>query len=249
MDDSPEIDWMPPKCTIHRPLLGITILLVEDSRYCSEAMRLLSIRSGARLRRADSLKSARRHLRFYHPDVVMIDLGLPDGSGVEIIREIAKGPTPTSAIVATSGNSGAREEALAAGAAYFMEKPVADLAGFQQTVLAALPDEIKPIGFEPRLAGACVLPDVQAMKDDLDYLEGLLDKCFDENDAGLLRYVAQFLNSLGHAANSKRMVRAAAKISGMVDSPIISRAKVIRAFHEARNVVVMRMENSVEFCM
>jgi hypothetical protein len=76
MDDSQEIDWVRPKCTIRRPLLGITVLLVEDSVYCSEAMRLLSIRSGARLRRADSLKSARRHLRIYRPDVMLVDIGI-----------------------------------------------------------------------------------------------------------------------------------------------------------------------------
>jgi len=240
MDDSQKIDWMYHKSTMRRPLLGITILLVEDSRYSSEAMRLLSIRSGARLRRAESLKSARRHLRIYRPDVVMVDLGLPDGSGIEFIREIVKTPAPISAIVATSGDRDGREKALAAGAAYFMEKPVADLAGLQQTVLAALPEAMKPAGFEPRLAGACVVPDMQAMKEDLDYLRSLLDKCFNENDPGLLGYSAQFLNSLGHAANSKRMLRAAKKIAGMIDLPIISHREVMQAFQEARNAILER---------
>ncbi len=249
MDDSLDIDWTRPKCTIRRPLLGITILLVEDSRYCSEAMRLLSIRSGARLRRADSVKSARRHLRIYRPDVVIIDVGLPDGSGVEIIRDIVKGPLPMAAIIATSGNSGAREKSLAAGAAYFMAKPVADLANFQQTVLAALPDEIKPVGFEPRLAGACVKPDVQALKDDLDYLAALLDDCFSHNDAALLGYIAQFLNSLGHAVNSKRMIRAAENIAGMTDLPIISRQKVMQQFQVARKVSDPGATNSAEVCL
>ena len=51
-----------PAPTVNRSLLGLTVLVIEDSNFACEAMRLLCLRSVARIRRADSLRSARQHL-------------------------------------------------------------------------------------------------------------------------------------------------------------------------------------------
>ncbi|HCX69603.1 MAG TPA: response regulator, partial [Rhodobiaceae bacterium] len=111
----------------------------EDSRYACEAMRLLCLRSGARIRRADCIRSARRHLQVYRPSVVVVDLGLPDGNGADLIAELAAAETEKSAVLATSGDDSLEAEAMAAGAQGFLSKPITSLAAFQQMVLAALP--------------------------------------------------------------------------------------------------------------
>ena len=74
MDDLADFMTSRPPTSAH-PLLGRTVLVVEDSRFACEAMRLLCLRSGARIRRADSLRSAGRHLQAYRPSVVIVDMG------------------------------------------------------------------------------------------------------------------------------------------------------------------------------
>ena len=85
-------------------LHGLTVLVVEDSKYACEGIRFLSLRSEARIRRADCLRSARRHLQVYRPSVVIIDLGLPDGNGTELIEEIHATSPRVGVVLATSGD-------------------------------------------------------------------------------------------------------------------------------------------------
>lgn len=100
-----------------------TILLVEDSRLAAEAIRVIAQRSGLRLRRVETLAAARAHLCVYRPDAVLIDLGLPDGSGLELISELACSARRPAHLAALSGDPQAREAALSAGADAFVVKP------------------------------------------------------------------------------------------------------------------------------
>jgi len=162
-----------PAPSAARPLQGLTVLLVEDSRFASEAMRLLCLRSGARIRRADSLRAAHRHLATYRPSAVIVDMGLPDGSGADLIRELAALQPRMSVILGTSGSDDLEALALAAGADGFLPKPVESLALFQTAVLAALPAAQRPPG--PRaLPGEMIHPDLLALRDDLVLAAGLL---------------------------------------------------------------------------
>lgn len=186
-----------PVPTSQRPLLGQTVLLVEDSRYASEAVRLLALRSGARIRRADCIASAERHLGTYRAGIAIVDLGLPDGDGLTLIRTLANAKQRPAALLATSGQARAEveSEAMAAGADGFLAKPIESLAAFQHAILKHLPVEEHPKG--PRaLPGDTVEPDPLALSEDLVYAERMLA---DESIAPA--YVANFLAGLARTKN------------------------------------------------
>lgn len=193
------------------PLHGVTILVVEDSRFASEALRLMCQHSGARMRRADSLAQARRHLAVWRPDVVIVDLGLPDGEGTDLIRELSSPPGFGLAILASSGDPDLRPAALAAGAAGFLEKPVHSLALFQTAILRLFPGAPAlrvDLDDPPR-------PDRMALTDDLARAAELLAQ-----PAGQVRrgYLTRFLAGLGHAAGDLALAQAARRAAAADDA-------------------------------
>ncbi|MGG7646029.1 response regulator [Rhodovulum sp. YNF3179] len=196
-----------------KPLLGMTILVVEDSRCASEALRQLCQAGGARMRRADTLAAARRHLATYRPGAAVIDLGLPDGPGLELIAEMDAARPRVPVILATSGDDTARYAAEAAGADGFLEKPVSGIAIFQQALVSRLPAGMRPAGVRA-LPGGSVAPDPAAYRDDLDLAAAGLAA----GDPGALPYLLQFLQSAACAAGDKALLRvaraAAARIGG-----------------------------------
>lgn len=198
------------KPTAARPLLGLTVLMVEDSRFASEAMRLLCLRSGARIRRADSLKSAHKHLSVYRPCVVIVDLGLPDGSGAELIRDLASARPRVGVILGISGNDDGSETAKAAGADGFFAKPIENLAVFQQSILKHLPVDQQPKG----LRTVCkddISPDPMALHDDLVHIADVLSTSGSDEQA--IDYVAQFLTGVARIAHDSPLETAAVDLA------------------------------------
>ncbi|MFW2544308.1 response regulator [Primorskyibacter sp. 2E107] len=205
MDDYSDDLELYRRPTATRPLLGLTVLVVEDSRFACDAMRLLCLRSGARIRRADCIKSARRHLQVYRPSVAVIDLGLPDGSGADLIADLVATTPRIDVILGTSGDSFAQDAAMAAGADGFLAKPIESVVAFQSVILSALPPERRPTG--PRLVSDDpVRPDPLSYRDDMAHAADVLDE---RGDGRMLDYVAQFLRGVANSAGDNTLEAAA----------------------------------------
>ncbi|MFC7703135.1 response regulator [Plastorhodobacter daqingensis] len=198
---------LPCRPTRDKPLMGLTLLAVEDSRFASEALRLLCRHSGIRLRRADCLAAAYRHLGVYRPGAVLVDMGLPDGSGIDLVRDLARARPRVPVLLATSGDVTLQGPAMAAGADGFLAKPVASLAAFQAAILEQLPDITsgpRSIPVEP------LAPDPLALRDDFSRALAALEA---PGGQASLDYVAQFLASLGQSAEDLVLRDAARTIS------------------------------------
>ncbi|MGL4235124.1 response regulator [Tabrizicola sp.] len=184
----PHMPQRAPLTSGRLPLQGLTILIVDDSRFTCDALRLILQRAGARLRRAESLEIARLHLGCYRPDLAIVDLGLPDGRGEDLIAELSSQGFP---VLGLSGDPSGRGPALDAGAAGFIDKPIGSVAAFvrliRQLVAGAGAEEN---GEDP----PAPMGDPLALRDDLARAAALIAG---RGDAG---YAKAFLQSLARAS-------------------------------------------------
>lgn len=210
--------------TVTRPLLGLTVLAVEDSRYACDALRLMCLHSGARLRRADCLKSARRHLQVYRPSVVIVDMGLPDGSGADLISELANAMPRVSVLLATSGDSFAEDVAYAAGADGFLAKPVGSLGAFQNAILQHLPQDRRPGGLRT-VRNDMISPDPVTFREDMAHMAEILEGPVDDHT---IDYVALFLRGVARTAEDDALETAASELADARLKGIPIRGQVMR---------------------
>lgn len=103
----------------------ISVLLVEDFAPVRQRLRsLLSARAGIEI--AGEAPTASEALRLFtvrRPDVVVLDIQLPDGNGIEVLRTIKSSSPSCVVIMLTShGAEAYREACHEAGADHFFEK-------------------------------------------------------------------------------------------------------------------------------
>lgn len=209
------------------PLHGLTLLAVEDSRFAADALRLICQRSGARLRRAETVHAARSHLAVYRADVVMVDLGLPDGRGEDLIAAIARSDARPALLLAMSGDVQARGAALAAGADVFVEKPLPGLVAFQRLILHHLG------GAQPAIPDAAPVPEADpvALHDDLVRAAGILGKATDPEATD---YVAGFVAGVARHAGDRELADAADRARGDAGALTLLRGMIADRLGEAQ---------------
>jgi len=101
----------------------IHILLIEDDLKIINFLSLALKTSGYKLSVASSGKSGIMSYCTGNPNIILLDLGLPDIDGIDIIKEIRKVSQIPILIISARGQEADKIEALDAGANDYMTKP------------------------------------------------------------------------------------------------------------------------------
>ena len=104
-----------------------SILLVEDDDLLRDSFSILLNEAGYHVLTAGTARGAIDTTRDERPGLVILDLGLPDRPGLDVVREIRRNPdTAATPVIALTGRVGPDEEeaCLEAGCNRFLTKPV-----------------------------------------------------------------------------------------------------------------------------
>ena len=99
------------------------ILVIEDEPAIRGVLRVLLEAEGYRFIEADTAMRAEIEARSHKPDLLLVDLGLPDGDGLKVIRKVrAWSPVPVIVLSARTMED-QKIAALDAGADDYVTKP------------------------------------------------------------------------------------------------------------------------------
>lgn len=123
----------------------LTVLLIEDEPEIRRFLRTTLPAHGFRLHEAVTGKDGLTEAKARNPDLVLLDLGLPDLEGNEVIRQIREWTTTPIIVLSARDQEQAKVTALDLGADDYITKPfgVNELLARVRTALrhAARPDD------------------------------------------------------------------------------------------------------------
>jgi two-component system, OmpR family, KDP operon response regulator KdpE len=103
--------------------MSLRLLVVEDDRDLRELMRGSLSVEGFEVQTAVSLSEAAALIRHSPPDVIVLDLGLPDGDGAELVQEVRRRHSLPILVVSARHQESQKIKLLDAGADDYLTKP------------------------------------------------------------------------------------------------------------------------------
>lgn len=121
----PEVPIIRGRCPAFTSVgMSERILIVEDDPRTRYLIRARLLEWGYQPMPATSLRDARGLLRKEAPDVALVDVGLPDGSGLDLVAEIRRSGLALGLIMITGNVLADNLVAAMRSGVHFMEKPI-----------------------------------------------------------------------------------------------------------------------------
>ena len=107
------------------PATGVSplVLLVEDESAMRKFVRVTLVSHGCRYVEAESGRQGIDQARAYNPDVVLLDLGLPDMDGLIVTKDLREWSSVPIVVISARGQEQDKIDALDAGADDYLTKP------------------------------------------------------------------------------------------------------------------------------
>jgi two-component system KDP operon response regulator KdpE len=144
----PELTLSPPASGTAIPAVsggGSVVILIEDDPQIRRFLRTTLPNHGYRLFEAATGAEGLREAETRKPDIVILDLGLPDFDGLEVIRRLREWTAVPIVILSARGQESDKIAALDAGADDYVSKPfgIGELLARMRVALrhASRPDE------------------------------------------------------------------------------------------------------------
>jgi two-component system KDP operon response regulator KdpE len=102
---------------------AMTALIVEDDRNIRRSVCMSLETSGWTVHEAETLRQALAHARSHNYDLAIVDLGLADGDGVDLIAAIRQDSQVPIIVLSARSEEQHKVRALDAGADDYVEKP------------------------------------------------------------------------------------------------------------------------------
>ena len=103
--------------------MSLRILVVEDDREIRALIQSTLSVEGFAVQTAVTLREAQALIEHSLPDVIVLDLGLPDGDGVELVQQVRKQHTTPILVVSARHQESQKIALLDAGADDYLTKP------------------------------------------------------------------------------------------------------------------------------
>lgn len=100
------------------------ILIIDDEPDICRLLQLSLSKYGCKVKYLHDLKDGLQYLERNQPDILFLDIHLPDGSGLDALPTIKKWyPDLTVITISAYDNGMEKQKAITAGAAHFLPKP------------------------------------------------------------------------------------------------------------------------------